>query len=151
MKTQDFLLRDFKNLLHENKPLIGIDYGMKRIGIAVSDTRWVLASPLKIIHKINELDDIVSSRSATGFIIGMPYEPGGNEGKMAIQVRLFANRLSEKYNLPIYFTDERHSSVEATEKLINDLKMTHKKAKEYIDSHAAALILQNILDRMQKV
>lgn len=147
MKTQDNLLVDFKNKLPTLGALIGIDYGFKRIGIALSDTRRVLASPFKIIAHLNELDDIVKSRQAVGFVIGMPYETSGNTGKIAHHVQLFAARLIEKYGLPIYFQDERYTSSLAAD-LLAAAGRTGRRQKKYLDAHAAAVILQKTLDRL---
>ncbi|MGN1063143.1 MAG: Holliday junction resolvase RuvX, partial [Alphaproteobacteria bacterium] len=61
-KTQDFLWAAFKKLLKPGRPLIGIDYGSVRIGVAVSDNERRLAYPFKIIAQLKELDDIVYSR-----------------------------------------------------------------------------------------
>lgn len=147
-KTQEFSLTFFKKNLKPNTALIGIDYGAVRIGVAVSDTRRVLATPLKIIHKIAELDDIVAHRSIGGFVIGMPFQPDGSEGKTAQQVRLFANRLIEKFNLPVLFVDERHSSIDATERLQSDLGLNSRKIKQNLDAVVAGFLLQNILDKL---
>ena len=149
-KTQEFSLADFKKNLKPGTVLIGIDYGTVRIGVAVSDTRRVLASPLKIIHKLAELDDIVHSRNIGGFVIGMPFQPDGSEGKTAHQVRLFANRLVEKYALPVLFVDEPQSSVDATDRLQTDLGLTTKKIKQNLDAVVAAFLLQSVLDQLEK-
>lgn len=145
-KTQEFSLSDFKKKLQPNTALIGIDYGAVRIGVAVSDTRRVLASPLKIIHKIAELDEITADRNIGGFVIGMPFQPDGSEGKTAHQVRLFANRLIEKYHLPVLFVDERHSSVDATDRLQADLGLNTRKIKQNLDAVVASFLLQSVLD-----
>lgn len=144
-KTQDILWADFKKNLPTGKPLIGIDYGAVRIGIAVSDKDRNLAYPLKIISKIIELDDIVRSREACGFIIGMPYQPDGTEGDTAYAVRLFARRLEEKFGLPIFFTDERHSSTRA-ESFMADIGMRRHKIKKTLDANVARDLLQKVLN-----
>ena len=147
-KKQDISRDEFKKLLKPNAPLIGIDYGAVRIGVAVSDNRRVLASPFKIIGKISELDAIVEERHPCGFVVGMPYTPDGKEGKTAEQVRLFTNRLIEKFGLPVYFWDERNSSVHVEEKLHSELKISHKKIKEKLDAVVAASLLQDVLDTL---
>ncbi len=147
-KTQEFSIAAFKKKLKPNTALIGIDYGAVRIGLAVSDTRRVLASPLKIIHKMAEMDAIVAERQIGGFVIGMPFQPDGSEGKTAQQVRLFTNRLTEKFNLPILFVDERHSSVNATDKLQSDLGLNTRKIKQNLDAVVATFLLQDVLDQL---
>ena len=145
-KTQDILWAEFKKNLPAGRPLIGIDYGAVRIGVAVSDKERNLAYPLKIISKIVELDDIVRSREACGFVIGMPYQPDGTEGDTAHSVRLFAKRLEEKFGLPIFFIDERHSSTRA-ESFMMDIGMRRNKIKKTLDANVARDLLQKVLDR----
>lgn len=144
-KTQDILWDDFKKMLPSNKPLIGIDYGSVRIGVAISDKERNIAYPLKIIAKIVELDDIVHSRDVCGFVIGMPYQSDGSEGDTAHSVRLFAKRLEEKFNLPIFFIDERHSSTKA-EGFMIDIGMRRNKIKKALDANVARDLLQNVLN-----
>ena len=144
-KIQENLWADFKKNLPSGKPLIGIDYGAVRIGVAVSDKERNLAYPLKIISKIVELDDIVRSREACGFVIGMPYQPDGTEGDTAHSVRLFAKRLEEKFGLPIFFIDERHSSTRA-EGFMTDIGMRRHKIKKTLDANVARDLLQKVLN-----
>ena len=128
----------------KKKTFLGIDYGAKRIGLAVKEKDSLVAYPLKIIHKINELDDIVKSKQIEFFVVGMPFETNGNMGKTAEQVQLFTNRLKEKFNLPIYFTDERYSSQNAQEKL-NALCISTKRQKDTLDNYAAVEIIKRFL------
>ena len=144
-KKQDFLWMDFKKNLPPHRPLIGIDYGAVRIGVAISDKDRNLAYPLKIISKIVELDDIVRSREACGFVIGLPYQPDGTEGDTAHCVRLFAKRLEEKFNLPIFFVDERYSSARA-EGFMMDIGMRRRKIKKTLDANVARDLLQSMLN-----
>ena len=144
-KTQENLWAEFKKNLPTGRPLIGIDYGAVRIGVAVSDKERNLAYPLKIISKIVELDDIVRSREACGFVIGMPYQPDGTEGDTAHSVRLFAKRLEEKFGLPIFFIDERHSSTRA-EGFMMDIGMRRHKIKKTLDANVARDLLQKVLN-----
>lgn len=149
-KTQEISYEAFKNLLPKNKPLIGIDYGSVRIGVAVSDTDRKIATPFKIIAKIIELDDIVRSKEAVGFVIGMPYQPDGTKGDTAAQVHLFADRLMQKYGLPILFVDERLSSVHAEEDM-RAIGVRLKKAKKTLDAKVARDLLQKVLDQLNKL
>ena len=101
-KLQVFLLKDAKNIFPKGKQLLGIDYGMKRIGLALSDTHGQFAEPFKIIYKLKELDDIIPAKNIEAIVIGLPLQTNGEEGDIAKQVHLFANRLVEKYNLPVF-------------------------------------------------
>lgn len=150
-ETQPFLytdIREFKKRLDTAKSLIGVDYGNVRIGLAISDTRRTLSSPLKTISKITDLDPIITDRSPAGFVIGLPLEPAGTEGKMAAQVRLFATRLIEKFRLPVLLVDERYTSLAAAGKLRGDLNLSGKKLKAKLDTTAAADLLQEILNQL---
>lgn len=150
LKTQEFSYENFKKVLQKNKPLIGIDYGTVRIGIAVSDKELNIAHPFKIIAKINELNDIVKSKDAGGFVIGMPFETNGDEGKTAQLVRSFAKRIKELYSLPILFVDERHSSIHAEDDM-RALGVRIKKAKKTLDAKVARDLLQKTLEELKKI
>ena len=136
---ENLLTNDIKQ-----QTFLGIDYGAKRIGLALKEKNTYTVYPLKIIHKINELDDIVKSKQIEFFVVGMPFETSGNMGKTAQQVRLFTNRLTEKFNLPIYFTDERYTSLNAQEKL-NALCVSTKRQKDILDNYAAVEIIKRFL------
>lgn len=147
MKTQEEFLTDFHALKNTDGILIGIDYGNKRIGLAVTDTKRQMAFAFKTIEKLAELDEIVADRKPIAFVIGMPYEPDGGEGFMVHQVRLFSARIMEKYALPVYFWDERDTSSEATYALYQ-AGAKGKKHKQHLDAHAAAIILQRALEAL---
>ena len=131
-------------------PFLGIDWGSKRIGVAVSDKNLILASPLKTINRIEELDLIIKERKAGAFIIGYPLEMSGNVGESAKKVEAFAENLSKLYpDFPILLIDERLSSSAAEDALNesgNYSKKQQKKKKESLDKTAAAFILQGVLD-----
>lgn len=148
-KKQGFSLSEFKKNLTPNTALIGVDYGAVRIGIAISDTRRSIAFPHKIISKISELDSIVATRNIGGFVVGMPLQPDGSEGKTAEQVRLFTARLIEKFNLPVLFIDERHSSVDTSDRLQQDLGINTRKIKKNLDAQVAAFLLQSVLNQLE--
>lgn len=147
-KTQDILCSAFKKLLVKGRPLIGIDYGTVRIGVALSDVDWQVATPFKTIAKLIELDDIVSSKNACGFVVGIPYQPNGTEGTTAGQVRLFTARLTEKYRLPILFADETKSSVKAEAVLRYDIGVRNSKIKKVLDAKVARDLLQSVLNQL---
>lgn len=149
-KTQVFLCSEFKKLITPGRVLIGIDYGAVRTGVALSDKEQQVAMPFKIISKIIEIDDIVASRNPVGFVIGMPYQPDGTEGDTATQVRLFANRLTQKYGLPILFVDETKSSVRAEAVLRHDVGIREKKIKKILDANVARDLLQKVLKELNR-
>ena len=128
------------------KTFLGIDYGVKRIGLALGDTSENVARPFKIIHKLNELDDIVPAKNVGAFVVGWPLQPDGTEGKTCGQVKLFCNRLKEKFGLPVYFVDERLSSTESEEYLRDTLFMRPKNRKDILDAESARVILQRFFN-----
>ena len=144
MKKQDFLLSLFKNVAPCG-PWMGIDYGMKRIGLALSDNSLKSASPLFVIHKLKELDDLIPKHNVQGFVVGYPLQPDGSEGEIIKQVNLFSNRLVEKYNLPILFIDERLSSVSLEKKMQHDTFIREKKLQKNLDCYVASFLLQEVL------
>ncbi len=148
-KIQDLLLDDFKKLMKDGAPLIGIDYGAVRIGVAISNAEKTIAYPFKIISKLKELDEIFSSKNPCGFVVGLPLQPDATEGFIAGQVRLFTNRLTEKYNLPVFLIDERHTS-KRTEEQMKARCIRPKKQIKTLDAQVAALILQNVLNVLNK-
>ncbi len=127
------------------KIFLGIDYGSKRIGLALAGEKERIARAFKTIHKLNELDDIVSAKDVFAFVIGMPLQPDGSEGDTAEQARLFANRIAEKYGLPIHWQDERKTSSEAENFLKNGLCMRPQKRKDVLDAESARVILDRWL------
>ena len=128
------------------KNFLGIDYGEKRIGLALGNNIEKIAHTFKIIHKMNELDDIVPAKNIHAFVIGLPLQPDGSEGKTAELAHLFANRLQEKFRLPIYWIDETKSSVSAENYLKNTLFMRQDKRKNILDAESARVILQRWFD-----
>lgn len=149
-EKQEFSYENFKKMVQRNKPLIGIDYGTVRIGVALSDKDQSIAQPFKIISKITELNDIVKSKDAGGFVIGMPFETSGNEGKTADYVRLFAKRLDELFGLPILFVDERYSSARAEDNM-RSIGMRDKKVKKTLDAKVARDLLQRVLNELKNI
>ena len=141
-ERQELSASEFKKALPKRGILLGIDYGSVRIGLALSDIGWEHATPFKIISKIRELDDIVPAKNVSGFVMGLPLQTDGLEGETAHQARLFANRLTEKFHLPIFWVDERYTSVQAESYLKDNLFMRPDKRKKMLDAQAATLLLE---------
>ena len=129
------------------KTFLGIDYGEKRIGLALGNSSEKVARAFKIIHKLNELDDIVPAKNIEAFVVGWPLQPDGTEGKTCHQVNLFCNRLKEKFGFPVYFVDERLSSKKSEEYLRDTLFMRADKRKDILDAESARVILQEFLNK----
>ena len=129
------------------KIFLGIDYGKKRIGLALGNDAEKVARAFKIIHLLKELEDIIPAKDIGAFVVGWPLQPDGTEGETCHQVKLFCNRLKEKFGLPIYMVDERLSSKKSEEYLRDTLFMRANKRKDILDAESARVILQEFLDQ----
>jgi len=133
--------------------LIGLDVGTKTIGLALSDTRLVIASPLDTIRRRNFRADMaallgeIDRQGVAGAVIGLPLALDGRDTPRTQSVRAFARNLLALRDLPAVFWDERLSTTAVTREMIA-ADMTRKRRAEIVDKVAAAYILQGCLDRM---
>jgi len=141
--------------LPRGAPLIGLDLGTKTIGVAASDSLWMIASPLETIAKTQFTRDAAAlfklrdSRHGRGIVIGLPVNMDGTEGPRAQSARAFArNLLRLDPDLPVAFWDERLSSAAVNRMMIDEMDMTRSRRAELVDKLAAAYILQGALDRL---
>lgn len=130
-----------------------IDYGTVRIGIALSDERKILASPLKLIptqknHQLtaNLIKETLSSYSLEKILLGLPLHMDGKESPLSMEIRLFAKILECTLNLEVVLCDERLTSA-FVERSLKEGNVNRKKRKTLVDALAATVILQNYLDR----
>ena len=143
----------FLTALPASGALAGLDFGEKTIGIAVSDLRRQVATPLSTIRRVKFTDDaaallaLVTARGIAGLILGLPRNMDGSEGPRAQATRAFARNLSRLTPLPIGFWDERLSTV-AAERALLEADTSRKRRSEVIDHVAAGYILQGALDRL---
>lgn len=145
-------IKEFKAILPAYKALLGIDYGSKRMGIAVSDLGRSIATSYKILYRsewqkdVAELKKIIAEKEIGGFVYGLPLQMNGEEGAIAQEVRAFAQKLAQEIDLPYIFWDERLSSSAVERFLIEEVDMSRGKRKKILDASAAAYILQGALD-----
>ncbi|MDP6935997.1 MAG: Holliday junction resolvase RuvX [Candidatus Marinimicrobia bacterium] len=130
---------------------LGVDYGERRIGLALSDPLGIIAKPFTIIdsqkesHPQNKIAAIASENEVIGIVVGIPYTLKGTESPQTIKVQNFIESLKQSTNTKIIGVDERLSSVSAEKALIEQgVKTGHNKGR--IDETAAAIILQEYLD-----
>ncbi|MDP2737655.1 MAG: Holliday junction resolvase RuvX [Pseudorhodobacter sp.] len=144
---------DFAAALPEGRAIAGLDLGTKTIGVAVSDLRRGIATPVLTIRRVKfttdaaALADLVAERRIAGLILGLPLNMDGSEGPRAQATRAFARNLVRVVPLPIGFWDERLSTV-AAERALLEADTSRKRRAEVIDHVAAGYILQGVLDRM---
>ena len=134
--------------------LIGIDLGVKTIGLAVSDVERRLASPLRTLRRgafardADALIAIFDEFEISGVILGLPLDLEGRDTPRAQSTRAFARNLSARTVLPIVYWDERFSTAAVERSLIaNDVSRARR--AQVIDRMAAAYILQGALDRLR--
>ena len=131
--------------------LLGLDVGTKTIGLALSDTRTLIASPLETIRRRRFRDDaqrllaLVEAHGVGGLVIGLPLTLAGGNSPRTQSVRQFTRNLAALCELPIAFWDERLSTAAVTRQMIA-ADMTRKRRAEIVDKVAAAYILQGCLD-----
>ncbi len=133
--------------------IIGLDVGDNWLGVAVSDPLGIIARPLVVLQRRDELTDaeavkkLIDQYQAGKVIVGLPRLLTGHIGAQAEHVQRFATRLASLTNLPVLFQDERFSTADAQEIMKANRKKKRGFVKERDDSVAAAVILQDFLDQ----
>lgn len=134
--------------------VLGIDFGERRIGLALSDPTRVIATPLPTLQRragkrppVAAILDIVVSHEVDQLVVGLPLTLEGEESDWTRAVRSFGERLGERSGLPVAYLDERMTSVRA-ERAVRSLGLPkhERERKERVDAAAAVLILQAFLD-----
>lgn len=134
----------------EEKRILAIDYGLKRIGIAITDPLNIFAYPLKTILNDSkffiELQKIIKEYNVVKIIVGTPLKESGEISSSSLAVEKFVEELKKKINLPIELIDERYSSEIAKQRIIESVVSKKKRRdKSLIDKNAAAVILEDYL------
>lgn len=146
-------ITEFAGSLPASGALIGLDLGTKTIGVALSDLRRSIATPVQTIKRskftidAERLEALASDREAVGLVIGLPRNMDGTEGPRCQSARAFARNFSARLPYPITFWDERLSTV-AVERTLLDADASRKRRAEVVDKMAASFILQGALDRL---
>ena len=134
--------------------LIGLDLGEKTIGVATSDPRRMVATPVETVRRkkftadAERLKALAEERAAVGIVIGLPLNMDGTEGPRAQSTRAFVRNLARVLPLPVAFWDERLSTV-AMERSLIALDTSRARRAEQIDAAAATFILQGAMDRLR--
>jgi putative Holliday junction resolvase len=121
--------------------VLGFDFGLKRIGVAVGNTLIRQAQPLQIIQaatndaKFAAISDLITEWSPVCCVVGIPYHPDGAEHEMTLRCRRFANQLHGRFGVETVTVDERYTSA-----------VIKQQRGELIDDQAAAIILQQYFD-----
>lgn len=131
--------------------LLGVDYGTRRVGLAVCDPDRMIASPLTTYErKSADLDAayfkaLIAEERIIGLVVGLPVHTDGREGVKAKEAREYGAWLAKVTNLPTVFWDERFSTAQA-ESALWQAGLTHQKRKDRRDRVAAQILLQSYLD-----
>ena len=149
-------LEDLMSLLARDSRLLGFDVGKKTIGLALSDVRRTIASPMETIRRARLAADLariearVFEHGVGGYVVGLPVALDGREGPRCQSVRQFAADLLKARDLPLAFFDERLSTAAVERFLIDEADMSRARRKQVVDKMAAAYILQGALDLMAR-
>lgn len=134
--------------------ILGLDVGSKTVGVAVSDLMGWTAQGLEIIaineeedeYGLDRLAEIIQENEVHRVVIGLPKNMNNTEGPRAEASRHYGALVTERFDLPVDYQDERLTTVQAERMLIERADISRKKRKKVIDKVAAVLILQNYLD-----
>jgi putative Holliday junction resolvase len=141
----------------ENKEisrLMGLDFGSKTVGVALSDPTGLIASPFEIVTREKEdklrrtlarIEEIIVEYNVKKIILGYPVNMDGSEGERVRKTEEFRDMLIRRTGLDVIFFDERLTTVEAHE-IMSDANVKGIDRKKYVDKIAAALILQGYMD-----
>lgn len=127
---------------------LGVDYGIKRVGLAISDALGITARPLDVVMRRDlepELRKIVDQYRVEGVVVGLPTGLRGHEGESAGGARALGKEIERVLGVPIHYVDERFTSRMAESALLES-GMRRQERKETVDKVAAAIILQTFLD-----
>jgi len=135
--------------------LIGLDFGEKRVGVAIAEPDSYVAVPLKVLSAEDRLGletylkVLARERRVKAIVVGLPLHADGKVGEMALRVKNWARSISRALSLPVHFLDERFSSKEA-EKKMAEIGTHAKKRKSLGDAVSAALILDAFISRSNR-
>lgn len=137
---------------------MGLDFGSKTLGVAISDAMGWTAQGLETI-KINEekkefglarLEEIIREHEVSKIVLGFPKNMNASVGPRGQASQAFAKVLEERFALPVHLWDERLTTM-AAERVLLEADVSRSKRKKVIDKMAAAMILQGYLDRQSKL
>jgi putative holliday junction resolvase len=138
--------------------ILGVDYGERRVGIAVSDPTGTLAQPLPTLLRrrgkrppLAAVLRIVEAQQVAEVVLGLPLTPEGDESDWTAEVRSFGEKLRERAGVPVHYLDERMTSARARRAVRSlGLPKARREQKDRVDAAAAVLILQAHLDRRRR-
>jgi putative Holliday junction resolvase len=133
--------------------LLAVDYGERRVGLAISDPMGIIASPAGFIRRragkrppVAELVRRAAALGALGFVVGLPLDENGEDTERAVEVRWLAEELHRRTGLPVELVDERYTTAAAL-RAIREMGGSTRNRKGEVDALAATVLLQHALAR----
>jgi putative Holliday junction resolvase len=131
--------------------ILAVDYGEKRIGLAVSDELGITASPLMTLARrsddetVRQIAQLASKLRVTQIVVGLPRRTDAQEGEMERKVKAFAEKLRQAVSVPVVLFDERFTT-RIAEQVLLEADLSRRKRKQVRDRLAAAILLQSFLE-----
>ena len=134
--------------------IMGLDFGSKTVGVAISDELLMIAQPLEIVRRkeanklrqtLARIEELIVEYEVEEIVLGLPLNMDDTEGERVVLTREFQEKLERRTGLPVYTWDERLTTVEADNAMM-EAGIRRENRKEYVDKIAAALILQGYLE-----
>lgn len=135
--------------------LLGIDFGKRRIGLAISDDSKKMAHPLAVLENRSrkeilwQIEKICNQEDIEGIIIGLPLSMKGEEGRQVKLVKSFTELMRKNIHIPIYFEDERLTT-KISERYARQIRIKKKQRRAKLDKLSACFILQSYLDKIKE-
>lgn len=132
--------------------IMGLDVGVKTIGVALSDPMFLMAHPLETIKRkkasldISRLVEIIEKENVETIVVGLPKNMNNSIGPQSMKVMSFVDLLKKQTDKEIIYEDERMTTIQS-ERVLIDMDVRRENRKEHIDKIAATFILQTYLDR----
>lgn len=138
--------------------LMGLDYGSKTVGVALSDELLITAQPWetiwreresKIRHTLTRIEELAVQYDVRLIVLGLPLNMNDTAGELAQKAEAFGDRIQRRTGLPVVMSDERLTTVEADE-MLEEMGVHPENRKQYIDQVAASIILREYMDNHQE-
>ncbi len=136
--------------------ILAVDYGEKRIGLAISDELGITASPLMTLVRrsdeetVRQIAQLASKLRVTQIVVGLPRRTDAQEGEMERKVKAFAEKLRQKVSVPVVLFDERFTT-RIAEQVLLEADLSRRKRKQVRDRLAAVILLLSYLDSQREV
>lgn len=139
--------------------IMGLDYGSKTVGVAISDPEQIIASGVEIIRRKDEnklrqtlarIEELIVEYDVKEIVLGLPKNMNNSEGFRVLATNEFKEKLERRTNLPVHMYDERLTTVIA-DKTMMEAGVRRENRKEFVDMIAATIILQDYLDSKKRV